>query len=111
MLPLLGVLTATSRFLWGSGTGCLSGLDGVCYLLRRRLIDLSSPQEQLEEDRSLELFERVGDLVAGAARRLPFGDDALRMGHSDPQWGRADLALPDDVPRLHSSPYVGVFES
>ncbi|MEA2435066.1 MAG: hypothetical protein QOG54_2523 [Actinomycetota bacterium] len=108
MLSLLRVLTTTSGFLRSAGASGLGGLDGVCYLLRCRLIDLSGPQEKLEQDRTFELFEGVCDLVAGAARRLPLGDDAFRMRHADPQWGRADLALPDDVARLHSSPYSSV---
>ena len=106
MLTLLRVLATTSRLLWRSRTGSLSCLDGVCYLLRCRLIRLSCTEKELEQDRSFELLERVRDLVSGAARRLPFGDDAFRMGHADPQRGRADLALPDDVARLHGSPYV-----
>jgi hypothetical protein len=81
-------------------------LDCVGHLFRGGLVGLAGPEQELEQDRAFELFEGVGDLVARASRRLPLGDDALRMGHSDPERGRADLALPDDVARFHNSPFA-----
>jgi hypothetical protein len=105
VLARLGVLPASLRGgVWGAPRALGLGLHhGSFDGLEDRIVVGTRLEKQLEEDRTLELLEGVGDLVAGAARGVPLGDDAARVGHADTQIRRADLSFPDNVAVLHET--------
>jgi hypothetical protein len=101
-LPDLGILAPASCGLGDTlrplGLGLGYGLDDF---LGGRFVRFTGTEEELEEDGTLELGHGIGDLVPGACRRVPLGDDAFRVRDADPQRGRPDLSFPDDLFAFH----------
>jgi len=73
---------------------CFHGLDDP-------VVRLACLKEELEENRPLELLQRIRDLVTRAARGVPFGDDAARVRNADAEIRRSYLAFPDDIALFH----------
>ena len=105
MLPGFGVLSpALAGGVGGAPrTLCLGFHDGGLHGLGDRVVIGAGLKEQLEQDRSLELLEGIRDLVTGAARGVPLGDDAAGMRDPDAKVRAPYLAFPDDITLFHAA--------
>ena len=64
-------------------------------------IRLPRAQQELEQDRALELLQRLGDLLARTLRGVPFGHDPFGVRYTHTQGDLSDLSLPYELFCFH----------
>jgi hypothetical protein len=102
-LSRFGILAASLRGgIRGAARPLRLCLDhGGLHRLDHAVVGLAGLKKELEEDGALELLEGIRDLMTGATRGVPLGDDAARVRHTDAQIRRSYLAFPDDIALFH----------